>query len=107
MTERARPAEHPADFGDALFFHGGTGAPAIERVVVRIDPQRQGVGDARDRVRRLEHLPGVLGVMVGVVVVHAAGDRLQHLGCRRGVEIRRKVRQVGKSLRERLQRVAQ
>jgi hypothetical protein len=42
-------------------------------VVVRVDPHRERVGGARERVRRLEHLARVEGVEVGVVVAHLLG----------------------------------
>ena len=38
------------------------------------------VGDARDRVRGLKHLAGVLRMIVGVVVLHALGHFREHGG---------------------------
>ncbi len=58
-------------------------------------------------MRRLEHLPGVLRVVVGVVILHAFCDRLQYLCSRISVEIRRKVRQVLVALGEFCQCVLQ
>ena len=51
MAEKFSPAEHGGDFGDGFFFHGGSGASAVERVIVGIDEHRQRVGQPRDRVR--------------------------------------------------------
>ena len=40
----------------ASFSIARAGAAAVERVVVGIDPHRERVGEARDRMRRLQHL---------------------------------------------------
>ena len=73
------PAEHARDVRDGFLLHRGTRAAAVERVVVRVDPHRERVGEARDRMRRLQHLAGVLRVEVRVVVAHAVRDFEQDL----------------------------
>src|SRR5580704_16728147 len=79
MAEKILPVEHCGDFGDGLFFESAGGAAAIERVIVGIDEHRQRVGEARDGMRRLEHLAGVERVKVGVVVLEAGGEFVQYL----------------------------
>ena len=74
------PAEHRGDLRDGFFFEGGTGAAAVERVVIGIDPGGQGVGGAGDWVRRLEHLSGVERMEVWVVVLELGGDFGHHGG---------------------------
>ena len=69
MAEMLGPAEHLCERGDGFDLHGGAGAAAVEGVVVGIDRHGQRVGGAGDGVRRLEHLPGVERMGVGVVVV--------------------------------------
>ena len=71
------PAEHGGDFGDGFFFHCAGGAAAVERVIVGIDEHRERVGEARDRMRGLQHLAGVERVEIGVVVVEAVGGGVE------------------------------
>ena len=78
MAEKVRPPEHRGDFGDRFFLHRGRGAPAVERVIVGIDPHRQGIGEPRHRMRRLEHLSGVQWMKIRIVVVKALGCGVQH-----------------------------
>ncbi len=47
-------------------------------MVVGIDGHGQRIGGARDGMRRLEHLPGVQGVEVGVVVAQTMGGFLKN-----------------------------
>src|SRR6266404_9190867 len=68
MAEEIVPAEHRCDFSDCFFFHCGCGAAAVQGVIVGVDPHGEGVSKASDGVRRLEHLPGVEGMKIGVVV---------------------------------------
>ena len=79
VAEVRLPAEHARDVGDRFLLHGRTRAAAVERVIVRVDPHRERIGEARDRMRRLQHLAGVLRVEVGVVVAHAIRDFEQDL----------------------------
>ena len=72
------PAEHRGDLGDGFLLHGGTGAAAVERVVVGVDPHRERVRGARDRVRRLQHLAGVERMEVGIVVAKTFGGFSQN-----------------------------
>ena len=67
------PAEHGGDLRDRFLLHGGTGAAAIERVVVGIDPRGQRIGRARYRVRRFQHLPGIERVEIREIIRHAGG----------------------------------
>ena len=106
MAERRLPAEHPAEFADAFLFHRRAGAAAVEGVVVGVDPQRQGVGDPRNGMRWLEHLPGVKRVVIGIVVLHTDADLLQHIGHRVDVELGREAWQIRKTFFESFQRGA-
>ena len=72
------PAEHPGQFSHCLFLHLRACASAIESVVVRVDPHGEHVGGAGNRMRRLEHLARILGVEVGIVVLHTRGNVQQH-----------------------------
>ena len=74
MAEMLGPVEHLRERGDGFDLHGGTGAAAVERVVVGVDRHGERVGRARDGVRRLQHLPGVERMGVGVVVVKTSGN---------------------------------
>ena len=73
MAEEILPPEHRRDFPDRFFLHRRSGAPAVESVIIRIDPHRERIGQACYRMWRLEHLPGVERVEVGIVVLEAIG----------------------------------
>ena len=91
VSQWLRPTEHLAEFDDALFFHRGTRPTAIQRMIVRVDPQRQGVGNPGNRVRWLQHLARVLRMIVGIVVLHPCRDLLQNVVRRVEVEFRLEV----------------
>ena len=92
------PAEQGSNLRHRLFFHLRAGAPAIQGVVVGVDPQREHISSARHRVRRFEHLPGVQRVEVGIIILHALGGFQQHGFHAFGVDQRRFVRrQVGEA----------
>ena len=69
MPKKILPAEHGGNFRDRLFFHRGSGAPAVQRMIVRIQPHGQRVGQPCHRVRRLQHLPGVQRMKIRIVIV--------------------------------------
>ena len=69
MAEEFRPAKHGGQLRDGFFFHGRRGAPAIERVIVGIDGHRQGIRKLSDGVRGLQHLAGIQGMKIGVIVL--------------------------------------
>lgn len=73
MPQAVRPADHARDFGDGFLLHDRAVAPAIVGVVVRVEPEGQCVGQPRDRVRRLLHVPDVERMMVGRVLLKPAG----------------------------------
>ena len=73
-------SEHLGERGDGFDLHGGAGAAAVEGVVVGVDRHGQRVGGAGDGVGRLQHLAGVEGVGVGVVVLEALGGLLEDGG---------------------------
>src|SRR5713101_192488 len=62
MAEEIVPAKHRGDLRDCFSLHCGSSAAAVQRVIVGIDPHGEGIGEASDGVRRLEHLPGVEGM---------------------------------------------
>ena len=71
MAEVLRQAEHLCERGYGFNLHSGTGATAVERVIVGVERHRQRVGGAGDGMRRLQHLTSVERMAVGVVVVEA------------------------------------
>ncbi len=107
MPERLLPAEDGTEFPDALFLHFRTGSTAIEGVIVGIDPQGHCVGEPCNRVRRLEHLPGITRVKIRKVVVHAGGDLPEHVPDGIFVELRCKIGQLLEAGREHVERFAQ
>ena len=68
VPERLAVAEHRGDRGDRLLFQRRGGRAAVERVVVGVQQHRGRVGGPGHRVRRLEHLPDVVRLAVGVGV---------------------------------------
>jgi hypothetical protein len=79
MTQMLRPVEHIRERSDGFDLHGGAGATAVEGVIVGVDRHGQGVGDAGDWVRRLQHLSRVEGMSVGKVVAEANRCLLQNV----------------------------
>ena len=78
VAQKLRPAEHAGDLGHRLDLHLRAGAAAVAGVVVGIDLHGQRIGGARHRMRRLEHLPGIERMEVGIVVAQAARSFRQH-----------------------------
>ena len=78
VTEVVLPAEHAGDLGDRLLLHLRALTPAVERVVVRVQPHRERVGQPRHGVRRLQHLARVERMEVRVVVLEARRGLLEH-----------------------------
>ena len=87
MTELLFPAAHPGDLGDGFDFHLRTGAAAVAGVVVGVDGHGEGVSSSGDGVGRLEHLAGVEGMEVGIVVLEAVSDLVEDgfEGCELGL----------------------
>ena len=85
MAEKLCPGKHLRDLADGLNLHFGTGASAIAGVVIRIHGHGQGVSGARHRVGRLEHLAGIEGMEIRVVVAEALGHLMQNSGDAGGV----------------------
>jgi len=54
------------------------GTASIEGMVVGIDPGSKRVRGASDRVGRLEHLAGIEGVKIGVILAEAGCRFLKH-----------------------------
>ena len=74
------PAEHGGNLSHRLDFHLRAGPAAVASMVVGVDGHGQRVGRARHRMRRFEHLPGVEGVEVGVIVGEPPGHLLKDGG---------------------------
>ena len=74
---------------DGLNLHLRAGPAAVARVVVGIDRHGQRIGCPRHRMRRLEHLPGIERMKVGIVVAQPVRDLVQHPGHRRRASARR------------------
>ena len=87
MAQVFAPPEHPRNLRHGLNFHGRTGPAPIPRVVVRIDRHRQRIRRPRHRMRRLQHLPGIERMEVGIVVREPLRRLLQHCGHRPGIGI--------------------
>ena len=73
------------DLADRLNLHLRAGPAAVARVVVGVDRHGQRIGRPRQRMRRLEHLPGIERMEIGVVVAQPVRRRLQNPGHRRGI----------------------
>ena len=85
VAQKLGPAEEASDRLDGLDLHLRAGPAAVAGVVVGIDGHGQRIGGPRHRMRRLEHLPGIKGVEVGVVVAQPAGHIRQNpVDCLRG-----------------------
>ena len=94
MTEEfGAVPEHVGKLGDDLLLHLRGGRPAVQRVVVRVDEHGGDVPDHRDRVRWLEHLPGVAGVEERVILAQPAGQlgeggrQLRRIDLQRGMRL--------------------
>jgi hypothetical protein len=87
VAEMLGEAEHASDFRDRLDFHLGAGAAAVAGVVVGVDGHGEGVSSSGDGVGRLEHLAGVEGMEVGIVVLEAVSDLVEDgfEGCELGL----------------------
>ena len=85
MAQEFSPSEHPGNRADSLDLHLRAGPAAVARMVVRVDRHGQRIGRARHRVRRLEHLPGIQGMKIRVVVAQPARRLGQNPGDRRRI----------------------
>ena len=95
VTEVFCPTEHAGDLGDSFDLHFRAGAPAITGVVVGVNRHGQRIGGARHGMRRLEHLPSIQRVEIGVVVAEPPGNGFEDArhggrvrsGCGDGFEV--------------------
>jgi len=71
---------------NGLDLHLGAGAAAIAGMVVGIDDHGQCIGGSGHGMRRLEHLPGIKGMEIGVIVGETVGGCGQNAGDRLCVE---------------------
>jgi hypothetical protein len=78
--DRGGEAEHDAQLVDHLDLEAARPWAAVERVVVGVDEHRRQVAGNGDRMRRLEHLPGIAGMEEGVVVGHPLAEGLPRGG---------------------------
>src|SRR5271165_4609530 len=74
------PPKHMRNFRHRLFFHCGRGAAAVKCMIVGIDPLRKRVRKTRDRMGRLEHLPGIERMEVGIVILKFFGSHAENSG---------------------------
>src|SRR6185295_17025552 len=77
------------------------------RVVVRVHPHRERGGEARNRVRGLEHLARVERMEIREVVLHARGDLVEDARERRRIRGRRLAGKMREAALEALERGAQ
>jgi len=54
-----------------FFLHRRSRPPAIERVIIGIDPLRQRIRQPRHRMRRFQHLPGIQWMKIRIVILQA------------------------------------
>ena len=85
MAEKIRPAEDRGDFADSLNLHLRAGPATVASVVVGVDRHGQRVSSPRQRMGRLEHLPGIERVKEGVVVAQPERDLFQNRCHRRRI----------------------
>ncbi len=98
----------PAIAATASFSMRELVAPAVERVVVRVEPHGERVREPRHRVRRLEHLAGVERMEVRVVVLEPRRDLLENArDLHPAGDARLRGRKAFEALREPLDRRAQ
>ncbi len=108
VAEMRLPAEHAGDGRDRLLLHARARAPAVEGVIVGIDPRGERARGTRHRVRGLQHLSRVERMEIREVVEHALRDFAQHARHRCGVRaVLRRLhrRQGGEALVERAERL--
>jgi hypothetical protein len=74
VTQVRTPPEHGRDLLHRFDFHGGAGSATIQSMIVRVDILGQGVGQPGHGVGRLEHLAGIEGVEVWIIVPHTISD---------------------------------
>src|SRR6185437_16633796 len=70
MAQVAGPSEHLRQCRNGLDLHRRTGAPPIESMIVGIDRHCQRISSTRDRMWRLQHLPGIERMAVRIVILH-------------------------------------
>ena len=87
VAQRFCPAKHARDSRNRLDLHLRAGSSAVAGVVVRVDRHRQRIGGARHRVRRLQHLPRIEGMEIGVVVAQPVGRLFREPLHGRGVRV--------------------
>ncbi len=78
---------------NGLNLHLRAGPASVPRMVVRIHRHGQRIGRPRHWMRRLEHLSGIEGMEIRVVVAQPVRRRLQNLGNRPRVHADLKSRQ--------------
>jgi hypothetical protein len=78
MAEMRLEADHARERRDRFLFHGRTRAAAVQRMVVGIEFHGERIGQARHRVRRLEHLPDVERMLIGEIVAEPIRRRCEH-----------------------------
>ncbi len=102
MTQKFGPAEHPGNFADGFNLHFGAGATAVTGVIVGIDLHGQRIRGAGHGVRRFQHLPGIEGVEIGIIVAQPDCGSLQDCCHRMEIVSRNKFRECWKILLEQL-----
>ena len=100
VAEMLGPVEHLCESSYGFYFERGAGPATVECVVVGVDRHGQRVGGAGDGVWRLQHLPGVERMRVGVVVVQFRRCFVEDGGCLLSQWRRWGGRQVGEAFIE-------
>src|SRR5438270_2434752 len=68
VAQMRLPGKHAGQFSDCFFLHGRAGAATVERMVIWVEPEREGIGQAGDGVRRLKHLAGIKRVEIRIII---------------------------------------
>ena len=91
VPQKIRPPEHAGNYCDGFFPHRGRGAPAIQSMIVGIDPHGQGISHTRHGVGRFQHLPCIKRMKIRIVIPKAFGRGGQYFRktlCSRGVGLK-------------------
>ena len=86
----SRVSEHPRDLGYGLNLHLRARPAPIARVIVGIDLHGQGIRRPRHRMRRFQHLPGIQGMEIRIVIAQPVRRLLKNL--RHGLRARARLR---------------
>lgn len=100
VAQMMRPVKHLRQRGDGFNLHGGAGTASVKRVIIGVDRHGERIGSAGDGMWRLQHLPCVERVGVGVVIVETGRGFLEDGSSLLIQRRRRGGRKIGKTFVE-------